>query len=584
MPSRSQHPVARRPRLLVEELEPRTLLAANGLFASAVRFTDTAGDGDRFLVKLDGPGRVRVQDADSDGRAEITLRGTASSSELLVRLQSVGREGNGFLPVESLVVETGRLQAVHAFGTVNLRGRMTRLLGDVETLRFHALGQGTQLRVQGNLQSLAVMGQIMMQPGDVIKVGGDLDRFTVDGDMQVGAGFVDVGRDLKSLHVGGSLSLLDRPPEPVIVASQAGTRSVGLAVAGQLHVGRDLESLLVEGSLVIGDGSLAVDRDLGNLQVSGDLRSTGQGSIVVGRSLATLRVEGNWTGSNGGFGLVGPPKVPEAPGPDLVVGMETSPVPIVSITSAVTTEVSGFGSVGTIQVDGRTNRVGAYLAGRLDTLTLGGGMSGSFLTADAIGTLTANGDIIVSEIRAGRSIGAAEINGSLESSRILARPLTTESSPESSPGVREGPVLSSQVIRLVSELRTVEIDTPHGVIAITVLVFIPVFTSEMGLPGGQIGTSTTPFVLNGDLIDSVLAADWSPGENDAFEAPPPPRPLAQTTPTGDDGQLDGTIFFVLSPGSHTFSSINMADNAGIYASTVNITPANAMVTEFITSG
>src|SRR5262249_35992250 len=142
---------------------------------------------------------------------------------------------------------------------------------------------------------------------------------------------------------------------------------------------------------------------------------------------------------------------------------------------------------------------------------------------------------------------------------------------------------SPTLVRLQSAVvfkqRAVVITLPNGEVReVTVLVAGFAQRESMPIPvGAQIGSSDAPFVLNGDLVDAVLAANWSPGMNDSFEAPDSPRDVGQTSPTGDDGNGTGAIYFAFGGGFGAVASGFANDATGVYASTVVVTRSGVMV-------
>ena len=324
----------------VESLEGRQLLSTSTGFSYVHNIQTPTGINHNiqtptgiFSLQVTGPGMLKARPA-GHGAINLNLLGTTANSSLsITQVQPRFHVVNTFLVIQNLTIKSGQIGNIQA-SPAELDGRMTLpmtpLTTSINTLQFGALGPNAQIDVNGsvntmdigsvgssaqidvngsvgtmnvgsvnlgpsghvviagNLNSLTVTGNLLVNPGSSgIMVGGNLNGLTVNGIFQgQGTSAIDlsVGLDLTNFTVlGGSSNL-------------GSVRSANIAV-GKNIVGLDIQhgifnSLITAGVLI--DGSPQNSSSGGNIGPDG-FDAIFDSEILAGVQIKNLLINGNVT-------------------------------------------------------------------------------------------------------------------------------------------------------------------------------------------------------------------------------------------------------------------------------------------------
>ncbi len=328
-----------RPRRLsnapaIETLEDRKLLSQFFSGPTPIRPVQTAGG--VYTFTMNGPGLERVTQV-GHGAVAVTLLGTTSASTLDIALtRQLPHKPVTPIKIASIKVISGQLGGITAGNTATLLGSITPLNGQVNTLQFAGLGSNASIDVNGPLGSFGVTGNVALGPNGHVHIAGDLAQtLTVGGTLGIDGGLfvIDnnlsgsltaaainltrggrfvVGHDLTgSTQVAGNLSASDNGI--FAVGHNLGglnlTRSLNLDSGSQVAVGNDVTGTVSvgEGLSVANNSKISIGRDVtGNFTVGGNIALSGNGAVTIARSLNALTVNGNLTvAASGGNILVG---------------------------------------------------------------------------------------------------------------------------------------------------------------------------------------------------------------------------------------------------------------------------------------
>lgn len=318
----------------IEMLEDRKLLSQFFSGPTPIRPVQTAGG--VYTFTMSGPGLERVTQV-GHGAVAVTLLGTTSASSLDIALtRQLPHKPVTPLKIASIKVNSGQLGGITAGNTATLLGPITPLNGQVNTLQFAGLGSNASIDVNGPLGSFGVTGNVALGPNGRVHIAGDLGQtLTVGGTLGIDGGLfvIDnnlsgslnaaainltrggrfvVGHDLTgSTQVGGNLSASDNGI--FAIGHNLGglnlTRSLILDSGSQVAVGNDVTGTVSvgEGLKVANNAKISVGRDVtGNFTVGGDMAVSGNGAVTIDRTLNSLTVNGNLTvAPSGGNILVG---------------------------------------------------------------------------------------------------------------------------------------------------------------------------------------------------------------------------------------------------------------------------------------
>lgn len=238
-----------------------------GNVAGEVLVRDFAIDGGQFLVGQDlgGPAGFETFRIDNGG---LFFVGRDVLSEFVVR-QDAQFTGGGTLSVgndvRGPIAVGGRLSATQG-GRLVVGQNLARL----EVGQALEVGAG-EVRVGNDLRSLLVAQDLLVSQAGLLEVGRDLTgRLAVGGDLSIDAARFLVGRDLTAATLIGGSTLIT---------------NVGL-----WGIGRDVtQTIRIEGDLVITPGSeLFVGRDLAGISVGGSIDTSEEGGVRVGGELIDL--------------------------------------------------------------------------------------------------------------------------------------------------------------------------------------------------------------------------------------------------------------------------------------------------------
>ncbi|MGC8643353.1 MAG: hypothetical protein ACP5XB_26140, partial [Isosphaeraceae bacterium] len=375
----------------------------------------------------------------------------------------------GMIQIRNLDINSGQIGSIDA-PSAELNGAMTPLASSVSTMSFGVLGPGAQINVSGDVGSMSV-GAIDLGPSGHVLIGGDLNSAIA---QQSGSGTSTPAMTVGSLVINGGQFMIGRDSlSPIVVGG-----NFTLTQNGLFSVGRDQAgSITVDGSLILNSGGqLDVGRNLAGLAVSGNvIVGPSAGGIVVGGDLDGLTVSGVFQGQGSPSAV------------DLGVGLN----------------LNGLTILGGSSNEGGLQSANINVGKNLTQIDIPHGIFRSWITAglaidgqgtgSTLGSVGADGTTAIynSEIDAGTTITNLTIGGDVKSgfptgdtsgypTRIIA-------------GKVRGPAIGS--------------------------------TPNQGLY--QANGAITNFVINGSLIDAVLAASVAPYGGDGSL---PPAPAYGVTP------------------------------------------------------
>ena len=349
---------------------------------------------------------------------------------------------------------------------VELDGAMSPLSSSVGTLEFGALGPGAQIDVNGSVGAMDV-GSVNLGPGGHVVITGDLNGAF----QSLGQSSTTTGMTIASMNLdGGQFVIGGDSLEPISIAGD-----LSLSHNGLFAIGRDQTGTLSVGGSVILDsgGQISVGRNLAALTVGGNvLIDPGASGIVVGATSTQMTVGGYFARP----GLCHRDRPGRRAEPDSL------------------TVLGGGANQGGIQ--SANINVGKNISG-LDVLH---GIFRSWITAgvsiNGVNNVGADGvtGIYNSEIDAGTSITNVTVGGDVTS------------------GFPTGDTSGYPTRIIAGKIRSAAIGS----------------TPDQGvyLPNGSISN----LMINGALIDAVLAASVAPFGGDGSLPPPPAYGAAPRSP------------------------------------------------------
>ena len=523
-------------RPAVEPLEGRRLLSSFYSGPSATRPVHTAGG--VYTLTVNGPGLEKVRQV-GHGQIAVTLFGTTPTSTLNVALTRPRLHTTAAnLQIASIRVASGQLGGILASGAAVLNGPITPLNGSVNTLQFAELEPNAQIDVKGSLASMSVSGGVDLGPGGHVNIGGDLTQGLTVGALDLAGGRFSIAHNLAGPVSLGSVGL-----------TQGGQFLVGHDLTGRVSVAANLSisgtnSLFSTGHDLVGGlsvgqdftldsgGQFAVGNDLsGPVNIGGVLSLSNQARFIVNRDvLGAISVGGDLDLASGGI---------------LSVGRDLNAVNALA-TSVVTAD--------SLIVNGNLN-----VAPSGGSIAVGGTLNGMLVNGVFVGNGTATPDLTVGQDLNNLTVlGSTPNQGSLQHVSIdVAKSINGLSASHgifnslitagvNINGVTVGPdgvvaVLDSQIlagstisnVTLNGDLKSDYPTNPTPTGYPTRVVAGETRSGQFS-PGGVI----TGFVVNGMLIDAVLAASVQPFGGDGTLPPPvaygaPPR--APSTTPGDLG-------------------------------------------------
>ena len=347
-----------------------------------------------------------------------------------------------------------------------LDGAMSPLSSSVGTLEFGVLGPGAQIDVNGSVGTMDV-GSINLGPGGHVVITDDLNGAF----QSLGQSSTTTGMTIASMNLdGGQFVIGGDSLEPISIAGDLSLSHNGLFAIGRDQTG----SLSVVGSVILDSGGqLSVGRNLAALTVGGNVQiDPGASGIVVGGELTQMTVNGFLRGQGSATAI------------DLGVGLNLDGL----------TVLGGGANQGGIQ--SANINVGKNISG-LDVLH---GIFRSWITAgvsiNGVNDVGADGvtGIYNSEIDAGTSITNVTVGGDVTS------------------GFPTGDTSGYPTRIIAGKIRSAAIGS----------------TPDQGvyLPNGSISN----LMINGALIDAVLAASVAPFGGDGSLPPPPAYGAAPRNP------------------------------------------------------
>ena len=443
--------------MLIELLEarvaPATLAGHN-----VITYTDT--DGDHVTVKFSKP---LLTDA-AEANAIFTFdTGTVSGSNLAPQvLEKIDLSAGGFDKVGIVVTVTpgsqgdgfasvGAIDSTgHDLGAVSVHGDLGRIaagdanlktpgLASLQVISMGAFGVSTQAAggdlnstIKGSLGQLSItanldhaylettgagagvksifiggsmLGTGMTPDAGGIKIGGDIGKATINGDLAGGAGDNSGGlqaANIGSVTVGGSLlggdgassagfSPLRRSRWPASAAASSGamwgSNSGGVTAL-------TLKSIVVEGSIFGGAATFS----------GGALGTALLGSALIGGDV--IGGAGNYSGSVGSYSTVGSVFIGGSlKGPTLSTGMVSVSGEIVALGAIQSVTILGDLRGGTITGDAHLSDSGYIAATVIGHVTIGGSViagtdnsaSGSLVNTGAIRAIDTLGSVKIGE-------------------------------------------------------------------------------------------------------------------------------------------------------------------------------------------
>lgn len=449
-----------------EALEGRQLLSA---FTGYVHVRHIATSSGVYSLQLSDQSILKVTGA-GNGQIDVKALGTTSSTTLTISLiRPRYHRPSGLLQIRNLNINSGQIGSIDAPSAL-LNGAMTPLASSVSTMSFGVLGPGAQINVGGDVGSMSV-GAVDLGPSGHVIIGGDLNSaIAQSSSSQTSTAAMTIG----SLVIDGGQFVIGRDSlSPIVVGGD-----VTLTQNGLFSVGRDQTgSITVGGSLILNSGGqLMVGRNLAGLWVAGNVDvGPSAGGIVVGGNLDGVTVAGVFQGQGSPSAV------------DLGVGLN----------------LTGLTILGGSANQGGLQSANINVGKNLSQIDIPHGIFRSWITAGLAidgqgagstpGTVGADGTTAIynSEIDAGTTITNMVIGGDVKSGFPTGDP--TGYPTRIIAGKVRGPATGS--------------------------------TPDQGLY--QANGTISNFIIDGSLVDAVLAASVAPYGGDGSL---PPAPAYGTTP------------------------------------------------------
>ena len=289
---------------------------ARTAFPASPPQTFTDSDGDRYTVRLTGPGAaaVTLDDPDTDGKgpiASIALTGTDATSVLTV---AVAKIGDGSVKIGAI---TGSAVNIISAPQCDLNGSGVALAG-LSLLRIGDVAAGANIvlparpRVKPLTVSARNVGAMQLTvPSSTLtfsarSVVGARISAAVIAACKVTAG--DCAADITTPGRLVSLSVKGGDFTGHIIARSIGTLSFGRALRDSTITARSIGTVLVAGdvvnSLVLAGANLGADNALGGAGANADTFGAGSlGSVIVLGGMTNSFAGAGFTPVDGKFGL-----------------------------------------------------------------------------------------------------------------------------------------------------------------------------------------------------------------------------------------------------------------------------------------
>ena len=490
---------------VLESLEGRQLLALFTGF-SHVRNIPT-NSGVYSLQIIDGPGVLKTQPA-GGGSFDVKVLGTTDASTLTItQVRPRFHVANNLMSIDNLTIRSGQIGSILA-GPVELDGAMSPLSSSVGTLEFGALGPGAQINVNGSVGSMSV-GQLLLGPAGHVIIAGNLNGTTVPTNNSTtsasGTGSVTItGTVTGTINATGTGSGTAPTTSQTVGPITIGTVAMD---GGQfVVVGDSVAPIQITNDMTLShNGLFAIGRDqTGTLSVGGSVILDSGGQISVGRNLAALTVGGNVQIDPGASGIVVGGELTQMTVNGFLRGQGSA----TAIDLGVGLNLDGLTVLGGGANQGGIQSANINVGKNLSNLSVSHGIFRSWITAGVSinggsGTgVGADGVMAIynSEIDAGTSITNLTVGGDVTS------------------GFPTGDTSGYPTRIIAGKIRAAAIGS----------------TPDQGLylANGTING----FVIDGSLINSVLAASVAPFDVGDGSLPPPPAygvpPRSAGTPPG----------------------------------------------------
>ncbi len=498
-PVRARHTTT---KPVLEALEGRQLLAVFTGFSHVRNIPTNSGV---YSLQIDGPGVLKTQPA-GGGAFDVKVLGTTDASTLTItQVRPRFHVANGLMSIDNLIIRSGQIGSILA-SPVELDGAMSPLSSSVGTLEFGALGPGAQINVNGSVGSMSV-GQLLLGPAGHVIIAGNLNGTTAPTNNSTtsasGTGSVTItGTVTGTINATGTGSGTAPTTSQTVGPITIGTVAMD---GGQfVVVGDSLAPIQITNDMTLShNGLFAIGLDqTGTLSVGGSVIIDSGGQISVGRNLAALTVGGNVLVNPGASGIV--------------VG----------------------GDLDAMSVGGYFRGQGSATA-----IDLGVGLNLNSLTVEGGGTSTSPGGIQSANINVGKNISNLDVSYGIFRSWITAgvsiNGVTVGA--DGVTGIYNSEIDAGTSITNVTVGGDVTSGFPTGdtsgyptrIIAGKIRSAAIGSTPDQGnyLPNGSISN----LVINGALIDAVLAASVAPFGGDGSLPPPPAygaAPRSAGTPPG----------------------------------------------------
>src|SRR5208337_1339181 len=457
---------------VLESLEGRQLLALFTGFSHVRNIPTPSGV---YSLQIDGPGVLKTQPA-GRGSFDVKVLGTTDTSTLTItQVRPRFHVANNLMSIFNLIIRSGQIGSIQA-GPVELDGAMTPINSDVGTLKFGALGPGAQINVNGSVSTMDV-GSVNLGPGGHVVTTGD-----VNGSFQSlsPSSTTTTAMTIANMNLDGGQFTIGRDSlGPISIAGDLSLSHNGLFAIGPDQTG----TLSVGGSVIIDSGGqLNVGGNLAALTVGGNvLVNPGASGIVVGGDLDAMSVGGYLRGQGSATAI------------DMGVGLNLNSL---NVKGGGTSTSPGGIQWANINVGKNLSDLDVPHGIFRSWITAGVSINGGSGTGSTTGTVGADGVTAIynSEIDAGTSITKVTVNGNVTS------------------GFPTGDSTGYPTRIIAGKIRSSEIPS----------------TPDQGvyLPNGSISN----LMINGALIDAVLAASVAPFGGDGSLPPPPAYGAAPRSP------------------------------------------------------
>lgn len=451
---------------VVEPLEDRQLLS---FYTGPTTVRPLVAPGGMYTLSISGPGFEKVT-KNAKGVVTVTLFGTTSQTTLTETLTHPRLHAASTpLRIGAIRVISGQLGSIVAPDSV-LAGTISPISGSVSSLQFNSLDQNARVDIAGTLGSLTV-GSVNLGPNGHVVIGGDLGQSLSVGAMNLNGGGFLIGNDLMGALNAGSITLDHGGLFSVnndLQGSVTVSGNLSASNNSRFNVGRDVTgSMNIGGNLALAsNGVVTLGRGLENLTVNGNLTvAPSGGEVLVGGNLTSLTVNGAFIGKG------------SKSTPDLVVGLNLGSLSVLG-------GGAGQGGIQNANIEVTKSILG---------LNVPHGIFNSFITAGVLidggantnGNVGADGTAAIynSEIRSGGDINHLTINGDVQS--------TFATNPNST-------------------------GYPTRIVA-----------GEDRAGNFVSGAVIDHFVIQGSLMDAVVAASWAPNGGNGqlptytYGSPPP---------------------------------------------------------------